>query len=276
KMVRESSSSIGNVGSNTRISIRSVAKTNLIRLLENVEAAIPIEGKEFSGFSIVYQGFNLPGRNGTERGVPSEEQLRQYKEIMRNSSKGMVAKNPAANNGSGIITERVCADDVRKNPEEFINLLSIHGYNTPEQVLNIVGNNENIVVVAKKNGRLIGITVGEAATIKLSNGNALKTMEITDSAILPEFQGNGAYSVLSAGLLRYISENWENMRLNAVYAETVIEERTLRVALNQGRVLSGILPFHAKLGDEYKSLVANYITRQSLESFCNISQLLRP
>ncbi len=263
----------------TRLSIRAVVRDDLIHELRHVEARIPLQGDGLSGFSIVYQGHNKSGRNGERQGLPPRDKVMDYFDVINKAKEKSFNPMALRRRAEDVTTGRITRGDVEANPESFVALLGNHGYKTPEAVLRIVDNEANIVVAAYKNGQPAGITVGEVATINLDTGQALRILEITDSTVLEQFQNNGVYSAVSSELLRHISENHRAMGLNVVYAETVITAPTLNVAATQGRhfdlsvfdvngrtgVPFGMLPYHAKVGEDYETLVVNYLTRQDLD-----------
>src|SRR5690606_36815857 len=86
------------------------------------------------------------------------------------------------------------------------------GWNRDE-VVELLQNPDNIISVAKHEGRIVSAGIAEIASIPIGN-ESLRIAEITEAATLEEFGGNGFYTGVSAKLLEELARRSKE---NSIY-----------------------------------------------------------
>ncbi len=276
--------------SNTRLSLRVIATSGAIAFLDNeirrsgaeIEAQIPVN----ETYSIIYIGYNSNSRRIDESTLNSfrekinetfskTDNQKSMKELARDSAEfGLSAASAPSSSQSNKTRYQIKIIDSQQrlfsNSEldEISSLLSIFGYNRSDAISTVTNGSNIIGLVYNGAGNIVGISVTESRSIKLSNGDTINIAELTDAHISKESRGKSTYSRLLIEVLRNICSNRGDIQL--IYAESNISsDSIIKTAAAHGRGFAGILPNHVEIKDSSgnsspKNFAVTYLDRDGM------------
>lgn len=291
----------------TRISMRAIVDQNFLKesitgLEQYVEAVIPLDGTQFAlaGTALVYFGTNHETRSGIDPEIEQKERKRYQDNLERARNDigdrivdRQIVKERIAANGYELnfITRfkpgEVLTQDQQDTLLQMSELYATFGWK-PEEVLDMLTEEseknrkigdprtDKLIGVIKKDGKIVSAGIAELVEIPINGaGTTLNIAEITEAATLPEYAGNGLYTAVSTALLEEIADRSQKQQIFGREIDLIYGEcngnapGVLRVALSQGRTISGLLPQHVKIKGEaqqgaYNDLFPAYLNKETL------------
>lgn len=221
---------------------RAVLQQNFTELQPCVEAIIPLDAGHLGREPVlVYLGAITPSRsqNADDLAVISENLARASRVVPRNPAD--ILKRPR---GRGYEISILSEEDRRdvEVRDQIAGLYERFGWSS-EEVGTMLQNQNNILCVARRNGRIVSSGIGEMAVIPLDN-TQFRIAEITEAATLVEHESNGCYAAISTTILSELvwrSRAYEifDGELDLVFGESNgLSGGVLSVAATQARTFS--------------------------------------
>jgi hypothetical protein len=156
--------------------------------------------------------------------------------------------------GLGLVT----ASGERVGMEHMVSLMSsTYGY--PEaDARSSIANQENLLAILHRGRELAGMALVERETIGTGRG-AIRIAEFTDIIVLSEHRGNRLSVMLTAARLLHIGSEPEGC---CIYAEANLSTPIPRTLALYGGHFAGILPNHAEISGEMRSLAVMQLNRR--------------
>lgn len=204
---------------NNRVQFRAVLTRQALNkhmqhLYGHLEVAIPLGETAFrDNLVLVYLG-----ANGSHR-QPDPDDLNIVKTNLEEAKK--VERKPLGeifervhNNNCRLEILQLSEDELEyeNQVDQMTALYERFGWNRDE-VVELLQNPDNIISVAKHEGRIVSAGIAEIASIPIGN-ESLRIAEITEAATLEEFGGNGFYTGVSAKLLEELARRSKE---NSIY-----------------------------------------------------------
>jgi hypothetical protein len=266
-IVRTGISELSRTGT-TRLSIRSIVAEDLSEELAaamcdsgaRIEAAIPLKNG-MERMRIVYIGYNEPSRRATP------EELERTRAKISAAKLSALRKGPVEGSIVGgsiieVVEDRALFSQNRTaETGPLVSMLGKgFGYSS-DAAIGVLSDGRSIISIARENDEIIGIGVTESRRIPLANGVLLRTAEITDFYIRPEYRGNGYCSKM----LRTLSDTTLK-KMDVVFGEANSENQAMTNAVlrcgnelaGDGIKVTGILEKHAVVESSIRNLFVAY------------------
>lgn len=250
EVVRQFWSGVGQLadgGAHTRVQHRAifdraVLQQNSTGLLPCVEAVIPLDAGHLGRDPVlVYLGAITPSRsqNADDLAVISENLARASRVAPRNSS-DILDRPRGRGYEISILSEEDNQDGAVR--DQIAGLYERFGWSS-EDVGTMLKNQNNILCVARRNGRIVSSGIGEMAVIPLDN-TQFRIAELTEAATLAEHESNGCYAAISTTILSELARRSRaheifGGELDLVFGESNgLSGGVLSVAATQARTFS--------------------------------------
>lgn len=276
----------------TRITLRAIVNRDLL-VNKNydgsiIEAAIPLSGtrSELENTVLIYLGHNQEERSTIQSEV---ERFRENLAITETTQQRNFDEiiNRVETNGYELSILEI-SENIEEREiviDEMTKLYKRFGWNR-EEVNELLNSENNIISVARYEGRIVSAGIAEVGSIPLEE-SCLRVAEITEAATQEEHGRNGLYTAVSSILLREIAERSKRNEINGGEVDLVYGEcngnaigilNTMRI---QGRIFSadiseelglqneGMLIQHVPIDGEprqteYNDLFPAFIVREQL------------
>jgi hypothetical protein len=258
----------------TRLSVRFIAEAAQLKLLDGmgvqIEAAIPLAGKEASGLVLAYTGYNKP-----ERQVSHDQRL-AHEQLL---DKVISSPRPHHDAIVGNTIDKSTPDSRRSAlVPYFLELYAQFGYDE-QDVDELLGNTNNTIMFVEQDGRVVSTAMAERASVPIKGFGTLELAEITEAATHPKYRQKGLYTAVSGLLIEKLVTHQASEPLHAIYGESSLAMPGVLYAAHQnGRRFSyqdentyslsstafGVLPqnFHIQDGREqrpYNDFAVSYV-----------------
>ena len=279
----------------TRVSYRFLCSRKVLRKSKKFlskwgESVFSLGGSEdFDGLYVVYAGQNSKQRRSDNSDMKKssnniESALRRPRKKFKEIIKRVEDQGYSIESVSH--TTRKIDSNFRS---QMVSLYSRFGW-SPEEVLDILENETNIIVVAKKNGQVVSAGLAERASVNVNidgKTKELRIAELTEAATVSEHQGKGLYTAVAATLLSSLDKLKLDEKVHVAFGEcNSLAAGVLKAARDLNRTFAyedsnkmrlpvkGMLTQHVPIdGPErntmYNDLYPSYITRKNIKRFVN-------